>query len=429
MQRSDRNNVESPGRSSTKKATMDTVFHPNQKSQKQNEKQYRDWLTSINGIGPVLAKRIVAAYPNYFELAQSSAEEISDRVKGMPQNKAEIILNTIAEAQAAEQRTIHKPPKRSIEAPSPPPAIVQPSEPVVRVEESGGDSNVGFFSKPLDFRPVIDKPAHEPVSIDALKRKHEARQNTVREGPLPEADPEAQRHGFATFKRPDVHVIYNENKASPKASSASSRWGWILVAVLLVLFGTGLIGYAGYRLYDRQKTIDTAAINPDGEAAVSTNPALGWLTFRNALTERRQQMDEILRASVDQPELTPEVLEGDVLPSEDATNNEPEEAILPEEPVVTLNPADITVDVLNGSGRVGLAGQLANSLRAESYQVRTVGNANNFGYARTTLFHAPANLAKAQRLAESLTGDYDVVLSTEPYAGQTADVVLVIGAQ
>lgn len=429
MQRSDRTNVESPGRSSTKKETMDTVFHPNQKSQKQSEKQYRDWLTSINGIGPVLAKRIVAAYPDYFVLAKSSPQEISEHVKGMPESKAEIVLNTIARAQAAEELTVRKPTRPTTPSGSPVKTETSISaEPPVREEEAGGEASVGFFSKPLDFRPVIDKPAHQPVSIDALKRKHELRQNSISEGSLPETDPEAQRHGFATFKRPDVHVIYNENKTKPKSPASSRRWLWVLMAVLLVLFGTGLIGYAGYRLYDRQQAIDTEAINQDGEAAVSTNPALGWLTFRDALTERRQEMDELLKASVDQPDVEPEVPEDVVLPTEEV-DEEPEDVTPDEEPVVTVEPADITVNVLNGSGRVGLAGQLANTLRSESYQVGTVGNANNFGYAQTTLFHTPANQAKAERLAQSLEGDYDVTLSTEPYAGQTVDVVLVIGAR
>jgi len=65
-------------------------------------------------------------------------------------------------------------------------------------------------------------------------------------------------------------------------------------------------------------------------------------------------------------------------------------------------PADVTVSVRNGAGIPGLAGIVADELRAQGFAISDVGNANTVG--RTVIRHAPDQELAARRLAEAVPG-------------------------
>ena len=80
-------------------------------------------------------------------------------------------------------------------------------------------------------------------------------------------------------------------------------------------------------------------------------------------------------------------------------------------PAVT--PADVTVEVFNGSGTPGLAGTAAEELTAAGYVVGSTGNADSMDYTRTEIRYAAASKALATQLAKAvpgakLTADEDV---------------------
>jgi len=58
-----------------------------------------------------------------------------------------------------------------------------------------------------------------------------------------------------------------------------------------------------------------------------------------------------------------------------------------------LAPANVTVSVLNGTSRHGLASQTANEIKAEGYKVSTVGN--TAAIAHSTIFYRPGHKAEA----------------------------------
>jgi hypothetical protein len=60
-------------------------------------------------------------------------------------------------------------------------------------------------------------------------------------------------------------------------------------------------------------------------------------------------------------------------------------------------PKDITVNVLNGTGRSGLAKRVAGTLTDDGYNVKTIGNAPQLQSA-TTVYYRPGHQAEARAL-------------------------------
>ncbi|MEU0491843.1 LCP family protein [Nocardiopsis sp. NPDC006139] len=85
-------------------------------------------------------------------------------------------------------------------------------------------------------------------------------------------------------------------------------------------------------------------------------------------------------------------------------------------------PADISLDVLNGTGIEGLAGQVAERLTTDGYTVNATGNPQVRVPAVTTVYYAPGQEAAAELLAGSLE-----TAVTEEAAGLTGTLELVLG--
>ncbi|MGY1841092.1 MULTISPECIES: LCP family protein [unclassified Modestobacter] len=74
------------------------------------------------------------------------------------------------------------------------------------------------------------------------------------------------------------------------------------------------------------------------------------------------------------------------------------------EAVEPVDPADVTVDVYNGSGRSGLAASAAASLQQAGYGVGTTANADSSGYDVTEIRFAAGDEALAATVAGSIPG-------------------------
>ncbi|MFN2471984.1 MAG: LytR C-terminal domain-containing protein [Gaiellaceae bacterium] len=68
----------------------------------------------------------------------------------------------------------------------------------------------------------------------------------------------------------------------------------------------------------------------------------------------------------------------------------------------TLARPKTRVLVLNGNGRVGAAGAMAQKLRGFTYRVAAVGNAERSDYGRSVVLYRPGREAEARRLAKDL---------------------------
>jgi hypothetical protein len=104
---------------------------------------------------------------------------------------------------------------------------------------------------------------------------------------------------------------------------------------------------------------------------------------------------------------------------------DPQEAATPTtEAPRTVAPADITVDVFNGSGVSGLAASAATALAGLGFRVGTTGNADSMGHEVTEIRHAAGDERSAATLAAAVPGAVPAV-SEDVVAGT---VQLVLGA-
>jgi LCP family protein required for cell wall assembly len=97
----------------------------------------------------------------------------------------------------------------------------------------------------------------------------------------------------------------------------------------------------------------------------------------------------------------------------------PKPTIMDQRPLTTA-PSDIAVDVLNGSGKSGAATRAATALRAQGYQVHSVGDASP-DYVSTVVQYSPGMADAARTLAASIPGSSRVLVDG---LGTTLQVVV-----
>jgi len=97
---------------------------------------------------------------------------------------------------------------------------------------------------------------------------------------------------------------------------------------------------------------------------------------------------------------------------------EPTETAAPE----TVAPAQVSVNVYNGSGISGLAAQTSTALQGQGFVIASTGNADHQEYTATEIRYAPGDVALANTLAASMPGA-TVAEAEEPTPG-TVDLVL-----
>ncbi len=94
-------------------------------------------------------------------------------------------------------------------------------------------------------------------------------------------------------------------------------------------------------------------------------------------------------------------------------------------PVSAKKPSQITVTVQNGSGITGAAKQASSILKAQGFQVPTVGNANQNVYDKTMIIYK-TDIGPAQTVATYMPPKTKLVQSRAMYAFDT-DVLVIVG--
>jgi LCP family protein required for cell wall assembly len=103
----------------------------------------------------------------------------------------------------------------------------------------------------------------------------------------------------------------------------------------------------------------------------------------------------------------------------------PQETAAPtSEAPASVAPADVTVDVFNGSGTSGLAGTAATALEAAGYQVGSTGNADSMDYTTTEIRYAAGDEGLAATLAAAVPG----AVSKQVDDATSGTVQLVLGS-
>jgi LCP family protein required for cell wall assembly len=101
----------------------------------------------------------------------------------------------------------------------------------------------------------------------------------------------------------------------------------------------------------------------------------------------------------------------------------PTSTATPSGPPLRTAPQDISVEVLNGSGVPGAAGDLAEELASVGFRVVGVGTADRSDHATTTVFHDPAYDESGRTLGASVVGS---TVTEDLSLGST--LVVVVGA-
>ena len=92
-----------------------------------------------------------------------------------------------------------------------------------------------------------------------------------------------------------------------------------------------------------------------------------------------------------------------------------------------MDPASVDVTVLNGSGRLLAAEDVAQALATKRYHTSVGGNANSFTYASSAVYYAPAYRDAARKIA-TLLGPTATIGAFEPGQARGNEVVVVAGA-
>jgi hypothetical protein len=101
----------------------------------------------------------------------------------------------------------------------------------------------------------------------------------------------------------------------------------------------------------------------------------------------------------------------------------------PEPDALPLPPAEVTVTVLNGTTRSGLAGTISETLGERGYALGEVGNTRSAG-APATIVHGPAGYLAALSVAAQVTTPdvHPVLMLDEAREGEAVDLLLGAGA-
>lgn len=119
-------------------------------------------------------------------------------------------------------------------------------------------------------------------------------------------------------------------------------------------------------------------------------------------------------------EETPELLKSET--SEEILE---ESALLDEKPVVEWS--KIRIDVLNGCGVRGLAGQAQTWLKRNGYRIRLAENADRHDYAKSLIQDRSGNMVAARELALVLNIDQSQIIELKGSPSPFVDLTVVIG--
>jgi hypothetical protein len=94
-----------------------------------------------------------------------------------------------------------------------------------------------------------------------------------------------------------------------------------------------------------------------------------------------------------------------------------------------IDPADVTVSVLNGTTVTGLAGKVGSDVESRGFQLGNITNNTEFGFERTTVLYVEGQKPAAQKVARDL-GVKDVSEADRDarrLAGEGTDVIVIAG--
>lgn len=146
-----------------------------------------------------------------------------------------------------------------------------------------------------------------------------------------------------------------------------------------------------------------------------------WPNIKEAFLTQRNQVD-----TTSQKEST----QGATTKQKEATSEaEQKQATPSSKPKKVVNKKNYTIQVLNGSGTAGAAGQARDFLTSKGYLVKDTGNADNFNYAKTTLRIKKSKKAISDLLTKDLKPRYAITVGSPLPEGEQFDIVIIVGGE
>lgn len=90
------------------------------------------------------------------------------------------------------------------------------------------------------------------------------------------------------------------------------------------------------------------------------------------------------------------------------------------------NYSDVRIEILNGCGKDGIAGQLGTLLREQGFDVMTLGNADSFAFPETLVIDRVGKMRDAQQVAHAL-GTTNLIQQITPDPFRIEAVTIIIG--
>lgn len=189
----------------------------------------------------------------------------------------------------------------------------------------------------------------------------------------------------------------------------------IIITLALILIALGIIGA-------------TAGKNPSVVTPTPTIPSVQVLPTETPIPSPTPEDDEITPSPVRGRTPTP-------TPSKPAATKVPDRTPTPAKttpaPTSTsgVNRSDLSIEIQNGSGISGAAGQASTLLKGLGYKVLSTGNADNFDYEQTVVKVKAEKKAFLNQLKLDLESEYTVESATSDLTGSTADAVVIVGRE
>lgn len=92
--------------------------------------------------------------------------------------------------------------------------------------------------------------------------------------------------------------------------------------------------------------------------------------------------------------------------------------------------SSLTIEVLNGSGVKGAAGDASDLLQKAGYTVSSTGNADSFDYTKTTIKIKKSKASLGTQLKKALSASYTVDPTLQTLAeSSSVDAIVIVGSQ
>lgn len=108
---------------------------------------------------------------------------------------------------------------------------------------------------------------------------------------------------------------------------------------------------------------------------------------------------------------------------------EKKETTVSPKPKTSINKNDFTIQVLNGSGKIGVAGVAKDFLISKGYNVANTGNADHFNYQKTTVQIKTSKKAISDLLTKDLKERYSIDIGSPLAEDEQFDILIIIGGE